>query len=565
MVLLLPMYLSGQVSFVAQADALEVLEGSYVNVSFTLNNANGQNFRPPEFKGLKKISGPSQSSSMSTVNGRRSSSISYQYTLLATQKGTYTIDPASINANNKQLKTKPIRIKVLKKMKTKGSGGEEVFAKMQVSDSLTVMGHRLYLSYRVYYKIGLNVTDFEFATRESYPGFEAERVNNFNRNGLQREIINGEEYYTKIVAERTLIPTTTGSFEIAPMIINALIPTNRRRSFFSVEYKRIAATTNGLNIEVGELPLKRPPEYSGAVGNYSIRSTISRNKITQDEAITLKLIITGNGIAKDIIAPSFDSTDDLDIYDPKLNNEKEYVTKDGIMHETIYEYLIVPKQEGSYSYQASFVYFDTDSMAFQTLKGANHRFQVSKGSGRRMDDKEAIQQEELTMAAPFEELSLEDKPNIPQQRSILNWFLLIMSIGLMSMYGVKYYMDQQDAIDPEVKKANAAKKVALEKLKVALRYKEKGDTRAFYQEINNAIFGYLQDKIKMPLSDMNKAQVQDVLLSKGYGENIVNPLIEILQKAELSLYAGNADTSAMDQVYDATTRAIVNLEEHPQS
>ena len=75
--------LGAQVTFEAAADARRVLENSYIEVSFTLSNAQGAQFTAPTFEHFLVVSGPSRSISTSMINGA----------VTRTQKYTYTLKP----------------------------------------------------------------------------------------------------------------------------------------------------------------------------------------------------------------------------------------------------------------------------------------------------------------------------------------------------------------------------------------------------------------------------------------------------------------------------------------
>ncbi|MFK7936001.1 MAG: BatD family protein [Saprospiraceae bacterium] len=90
-----------------------VLLGNYLKVTFLLENANGNEFSPPEFENFTVVSGPNTSSSMSIMNGVVAQSISYTYYVEPSDIGSYYITPASIATEEKILETEPVEIQVL--------------------------------------------------------------------------------------------------------------------------------------------------------------------------------------------------------------------------------------------------------------------------------------------------------------------------------------------------------------------------------------------------------------------------------------------------------------------
>jgi len=82
-----------------------------LRVDFAMNK-DGDNFSPPDFKGFRVLMGPSQSISSSWINGVRSYSKTYSYTLAPTAKGNFTIEQASITIGGEIYKSLSKKIQV---------------------------------------------------------------------------------------------------------------------------------------------------------------------------------------------------------------------------------------------------------------------------------------------------------------------------------------------------------------------------------------------------------------------------------------------------------------------
>lgn len=90
-----------------------LLLGNATKVSFTLEGAKGSNFTPPDFSGFQIVAGPSQSSSISMINGVVNQQLSYIYYLSAEEIGNFYIAPASIETEEGILETEPVSIIVV--------------------------------------------------------------------------------------------------------------------------------------------------------------------------------------------------------------------------------------------------------------------------------------------------------------------------------------------------------------------------------------------------------------------------------------------------------------------
>ncbi len=99
--------------FSVELSSDSVLFGNYIEVRFTLENASGSNFSPPEFEHFFVIGGPNQSSSFSMINGEVTQSKSYTYFVESKAEGAFFIEPASIEADGAVLETLPIEVNIL--------------------------------------------------------------------------------------------------------------------------------------------------------------------------------------------------------------------------------------------------------------------------------------------------------------------------------------------------------------------------------------------------------------------------------------------------------------------
>jgi len=100
--LLVTSHVGAQISLTASADAKQIVAGQYFTLTFTLENARGSNFQPPSFIDFDVVGGPSTSTQMTIINGRRQQKMSYSYSLTSSKIGKYEIGSASILASGKK-------------------------------------------------------------------------------------------------------------------------------------------------------------------------------------------------------------------------------------------------------------------------------------------------------------------------------------------------------------------------------------------------------------------------------------------------------------------------------
>jgi hypothetical protein len=112
------------------------------------------------------------------------------------------------------------------------------------------------------------------------------------------------------------------------------------------------------------------------------------------------------------------------------------------------------------------------------------------------------------------------------------------------------------------KKAN---KVASQRLKTANKYLKESKQESFYDEILKAVWGYLSDKLSIPVSSLTKDNVETELTEYGAGEELIAQFITILNTAEFARFAPSQGHGAMDELYNSTVNAINKMENNPKS
>lgn len=541
--------------FYAQTDARKIVEGSYVQVDFTLENGNGQNFKAPNLKGFDILSGPNRSTSMSIINGRSSNEVSYSFSIRPKAVGKIVIGSATINTNKGQLKTDPITIEVVKGNKNKTNTDEELFVIAEISDSITYVGQQLILDLKLYTL--LDVRSVNIISEPDFDGFYKEPLRS-SRSGFQREILNGKEYYTKYVKRYALFPQQTGTYDIEAIPIELGIATNStRRSFFfssSLIPKRVS--TAPLEIIVKNTPPTQT-NFAGAIGTYKMNATTQRRSITTDDAIIVLMEIVGNGDNKMVLAPQWPSNESLEIYDPNIIDDIVSKSSDQITHRKSFEYLLVPKKPGQYNLDATFTYFDTDSSAYVTLSKRLPTIKVIQGSNK-VAVVEEKKEDIISDIYPKTKLSA-------IQNSSVYWswwhYLLLASIllGAIGLYFQNWRLIKSGQRDPEIIKRNKAYAVAVSKLEKANNFKSNSNSKGFHEEIVVALKSYITDKYKIQALHINKVDLINQLRDKGIPQESLVKLSNIFVKSDIAIYAPSS-SSSMDILYEQAISVISKLE-----
>ncbi|MGL4993854.1 MAG: BatD family protein [Bacteroidales bacterium] len=578
-----------------------VVSGQQFRVTFTVNaSAGNSDLRAPEFTGFSVLMGPSRSVSSSTqiINGNMlsSTSVTYTYVLLAEKEGTFNIAPATVTIKGKQYSSNAMSIKVLPQDKTgassssassgaASSGGngaavsaENLFLRAIVSRSKLYEQESLTVTYKLYSRVDLS--NVESVKLPDFEGFLVQDIEQpeSTRGQLSMENYNGMNYQTLILKQSVLFPQKSGKITIPSASLDAVFRVRaqgnqRNRSIFddffdSYQSAKKSLKTPELTINVEPLPSQsKPTGFSGAVGNYSLKSSISTNRVKQNEAITIKLSLSGDGNIKIAKIPDLDIPSDFESYDPKV----DLVTKGstaGVSGTKSVEYLLIPRLEGEYTIPSvKFSYFDPKSKSYKSLMSDPFNITVERGEGgasasssqANFTQRESVKRlaEDIRFIRPEFKL-VKSSQYLYGSMAYLFWF--IFPTLLMAIIFIVYRKRMVENANIALSKGKKAGRVAAKRLKQAAIHLQKQQKKEYYDELLKALWGYVSDKLNMPLSTLNKENIDSVLESRGVDSSTRESLKEILNSCEFARYAPDQGGEAMDRLYSEATELINKIE-----
>ena len=560
----------GPVSFTAIANAKQVVEGDFFQVDFTLKNAEWERFAPPAFTGFQQHGNPSSSQQTTMANGKWSTTKTLTYLVKAKKKGKYTIGAATAVVDGKEIKSNKIPIEVVKgKSKSNNANTDsndfegKIFVRAEPSATDVKIGQQITLDYKIFTKV--NVESFDMSEDPDYSGFYAENVRQFSYRWMQ-EVVDGETYNTKILKRVALYPQQAGLLTIEPIFMRIGVESpnaaRRRRSFFFKDLKYLPFTTDTIQINVKPMDADVPDAFSGGVGRYLMLFSVDKNTMTTDDALTLKMTIRGNGDIKRVQPPDLGLGDDFEVYEPRILEEKNFEHNGEILGRKIFEYQAIPLKTGKFVVQPKFTYFDTDSLAFVTKTSAPVNINVKQGRkkiGSSIIAKTETTKAELLPNKTTTSLSSKDKYFFG---SPFFWILTILPFLLLgAAFAYRQVLEARGNVDVTLLKSQRAQQVAKQKLSQAEHFLQTQNSKEFYNEISNASFGYVSDKLNMPPSELSKANIQEKLQSLNVSQQYIDDLTKIIKTCEMALFAGMDNSAAMQETYQKTSEVIVKIEE----
>ncbi len=566
---------SQQVSFTMEAPKIVEL-GEQFRLAFTVN-AKGQNLKLPELSDFEVLMGPStsQSSSFQIINGVSSQSVSFSYlfVLLAKKEGKFTINPASITVNGNNYTSNGVTIEVVKGSAKPSGGGvdqptstpgsvpsSDLFVKVITDRRNVYKGDHIMATIKIYSKVNLN--GFEDISLPSFEGFWSQDIQMPQQISLQRESYNGEIYNVGTLKKTLLFPQQTGNITIGKVKIDCVVQQRVRqpKSFFDDFFDNFAnvkatVTSDPVIITVNPLPAS-PTDFSGAVGRFDLRSSITATNVKENDAITLRIDVTGNGNIKLINAPKLKLPADFEIYDPKTTSNYTVAT-DGLNGNISFEYLFLPRFAGDYTIPpVNFVYFDAGLGKYATKSSQEFKIHVAKGDGTQSANvRSAVTKEDVKFLGKdirfIKQGAIELQPKGYIFFGSFGFYLiyLIGAIGLLALY-LFYQQRIREYANVARMRNKKASKVALKRLKEANGYLTASSTEKFYEAVTRAFWGYLSDKLTIPVAELNKERASASLMDHKASENVVARFIQILDTCDFARFAPAESNAKMHEVYE---------------
>lgn len=588
-----------EVVFKASAPS-QVIVGKPFQLTYTVNQRS-KDLRAPEFTDFDVLAGPysSTSSSVSFVNGRRTSSYeqTFTYTMMAQRAGTFTIGPATVKVDGNNVQSNGVRIQVLpedqpqaqtsqpsqsrtssQSSQSSQTSSENLFVRTIASKTRVHEQEALLITYKLYFA---NVDVAQMTNNIKFPEFTGFLQQDLEQGEIQTELehYNGRNYQTAVLKRTILYPQHSGDIKIDPASFEFVlrVQTQQRvRSIFDDffgTYTNVtkAVTAPGVTIHVSALPSGKPAGFSGGVGKFTFTPSISQTELQANEAVTIRLDITGSGNMKLLKTPAIDWPEGFEPYDPKVTNNFKTTTA-GVSGTKSIEYLAIPRSAGEYTIPAvKFSYFDIDDKAYKTLSTPEYTIRVKRGAG----SANAGQAEEnavisYTQKEDIKQLGTDIRyidtkaPKKSTEYSVQNtdliwlWYIIPLLIAIVLLIVLRKQI--QEASDLTRMRYKRANKVAQKRLKAAAAALKANDKNTFYAEIERAAWTYLSDRLSIPTADLNKENIASILAQKGVSETLIAEVKNVLSTAEFARYAPSTD-HAMNDLYTATTNLINNLED----
>jgi len=545
-----------------------------LRVDFTMNK-DGDNFNPPEFEGFRVLMGPSQQLRSTYINGKRTYSKTYSYTLAPTKRGEITIGQATILIDGNTYKSLPKKIEVTAavdkpsdQMTVDDVADESLHLVAEVSKTNPYLNEALSVVYKLYVAPSISVSNYQPLDNPKYNNFWSQDIP-VTRLSAENGSYKGKPYRYVILKRVVLYPQKSGKLEIEPLSLEVTVdvPTTKRDFFggriYSQTNKTVSAGRRTINVKA--LPEKgKPVSFNGAVGNFNFSVSTSKSVLNASESLQAKVEVSGKGNLKLFQLPEPNLPGSLEVYDPEFE-ENVRTTLSGSQGKVSNNYTIVPSFKGKYPIPSiSFTYFDPKSETYKTLGSEEIVINVKEGpvNSAASNIPNAQGNKQLVNAGDqFNFIKL--NPNLSAigthyffgSTCFYLWLLLpLLLIPIAIVVGKKREAIASDVVGNRIKRANRLARKYLSKAR-----KELGNKEPFYIALEKGLHNYLKAKLKIETSEFSKDKITALLTEKQVDETTNEGFIALLKNCEMARYSPFSEVQ-MQQDYDKASEVISQLD-----
>lgn len=566
-----------------------VAVGEQFKLMYTIQTQDVKGFRAGNIPdGLDVLMGPSTSSqsSFQMVNGHTSSSssITYTYILSAEKAGTYTIPAAHATVNGKAATSPTWKIKVSGQAQSNGGGnsnthgnpgaqvrqagatisGNDLFIRVSANKHRVHEQEPILLTYKVYTQVELTQLEGKMPDLK---GFHTQEIPLPQQKSFHLETVNGRPYRCVTWSQYVMYPQMTGKLEIPSITFKGIVVQENRNvdpfeAFFNggsgyIEVKKDIVAP-AVNITVDPLP-QRPADFSGGVGRFAVSASLDKQTVAANDPITLRVVVSGNGNLKLLKQPTIETPKDFDKYSPKTT-DKTKLTANGLEGSMVYDYLFVPRHQGDFTIPAiHFTYYDTDTNSYKTITTKPLQIHVTPGNGGSGNVKDFSEKDQ-----DIHGLKLSDDTTYAKDIIFGSGIYTTAIIITLIVFAMLLWIFRQRAIanaDIVGSRGRKANKVATKRLKRAAKLMQQHKESEFYDEVLRALWGYVGDKLNMPVSELSRENISEQLTNRNVNTDIITTFVEAIDECEYARYAPGEARGKMNSVYEKAMNGITNIDD----
>lgn len=576
-------------------DRTSVARGEQFTLSVEVSGKGASSAGEPRLPPMEEFAaflGRRSSQQFRLVNGRMSTSRTFSFHFQATREGEFEIGAVQVQLDGNIHKSAPLRIRV-------GSGGRPVptppgrgrpdgttspadlFVQATADRERVYRNQALVVTYKIY--TGVRISSYGISKQPETAGFWVEDYPQPRQPHTEGEVIGGRRYTVALIKKMALFPTGAGEKEVGPLVLECRVQTRGGswdpfgsrdpfRGFFSSDIFGREVTrqvaSNPLRVQVLPLPEEgRPPEFQGAVGDFSISGQLDPSEVKANEALSFKVRISGSGNLAGLSEPRIEFPSSFEAYPPKVEQQ---IRRDpgGISGEKTFEYVLIPRRPGPVRLEpVKLAYFDPDSDAYRISRAPELSVNVAPGDQLAEAAKAGLSRQEVKLLAQdirFIKIGSGPFHKIGDSILTVTGFWIPFSLPLLCLLGAVGYRRHQMRLKGDVAYARArrARRVSRKRLAQARAHLDRGAEQEFYPAVGQALMGYLADKLNVAQAGMVGQEVKESLRARGVSEESLARYFDCLRICDLKQFApSSSGREEMRDLMAGAREAVTRMEQ----
>lgn len=535
-----------------------------------------------ELEHFTKLSEQSRTETkISIINGKttRTKTVSYTYTLKPKRKGSFTIDPITVQYKDRAYRTNPITITVVEQSPQSDDSSyivddetpvdlnrlkEDIFVLVTPQKPTVYVGEQILLTYTLFSRV--DIDSISLKQSPDFPGFYKEDIFNAVKLENKRQNYRGKVYNTSLLKKLALFPLKPGNVSPSSLALDTtiIIKPEDLFSFFGRPFN-FTVESPPLSIRVKPLPALKPESrFDHITGELEIELSKRANTVQTGEAMPVYLTFKSTGNLNMIADPDIQLTKRGRVYlsDTKIDRVHE---EDKIYFIKKFEYTIIPEESGTLTVSAKeYLYFNIEKETYETAKAEPIQATIA---GKDIYGKSPIKTTKkrhsegglLYIKNDMKILkSIREIPLNPTGYFFYHVILVSVTVGLFLFKLKRERLEKNQKLFRKKRAYSQAKAL----LASSIQLLNSGDLEAAIDRIYRALFSFVAHKSERTPQEVSMKNIEK-LLNESFKINgdQKKEILDILERCTLHKFSLKTDdTQTIKNLHDRAVSVIREIE-----
>ncbi len=372
--------------------------------------------------------------------------------------------------------------------------------------------------------------------------------------------------YFKYELTRTFTAERYGTYTFGPAVIKGAFVSGVGADGYLA--RRIVATTSAVEVEVREVPVPRPANFCGGIGEFSATARVSTTKLRVGDPLSLTLELkrkADSGSLELVSAPDLSAIEQL-AADFEIIDKEPTGRVDGQVKEFIY--VMRPKRAEANIPALSFSTFDPVNETFREVSTQPIALEVSGSVGLNSGDLVGtISPTSSSLKSRSEGIfqNITD-PDLVRDESV-GWYSWGQAIaGSWIASGITtavVLLRRRKSSDTVGQRRQQARRNANRRVSEARNVLSRGDAQAALREVRMAVIGFVADSCNRVSEGLTPSDIDQILIDAKIAaedRRVVKELLESIEALEYGAGLTNDPGSTIDDAAKWIGRVAPTLE-----